>query len=155
MIKDIQRFFNQYFSPSADKVESEHQVNLAAAALLVEMCLQDDEMQTIEVDMVHDALIEHLGLSESEAAELFRLAEAEKHAATDYHQFTRLIASHYDQAQKIHLVELLWRVAYADGFLDSYEELMVRRICDLIYVSHKDFLQAKHRVMDSSEGKQA
>ena len=66
--------------------------------------------------------------------------------ATDYHQFTSLIAKNFDQAQKIKVIEYLWMIAYSDYQLDKHEEHMVRRIADLIYVPHKEFLQAKHRV---------
>ena len=43
---------------------------------------------------------------------------------------------------------MLWRVAYADGCLDPYEEALVRKIADLIYVPHRDFIRTKHRVRD-------
>lgn len=147
MLKKIQIFFETHFSLVEVTVESvEHRLNLAAAALLVEMTFQDDEVNELEVSAVKNALKVQLGLSEDEIIGLYDLAEAEKHQATDYHQFTSLIAQHYTQPQKIKLVESLWAVAFADNVLDKHEEHMVRRISDLIHVSHKDFLQAKHRV---------
>ena len=126
-------------------VPDAHQLNLAAAALLIEMILQDDHVDKAEVLQVKNILVSQFELSEAEMESLYALAEEEKHQATDYHQFTKLIASHYTQPQKIQLIESLWRVAYADEVLDKYEEHMVRRISDLIHVSHKDFIQAKHR----------
>jgi len=147
MLKKIQLFFETHFSLEETTTETiEHQLNLAAAALLVEMSFQDEKVNEHEVKAVKQAMVEQLGLSESEINELYLLAEEEKHLATDYHQFTSLIAQHYTQAQKIGLIEALWQVAFADNVLDKHEEHMVRRISDLIYVSHKDFLQAKHRV---------
>ena len=149
MLKKIQQFFETHFSMSeASGTDISHQLNLAAAALLVEMSMQDEQVDASETQAVKAALISVLGLSAGEADELYQLAEEEKHNATDYHQFTRLIVEHYSQPQKIQLIEALWRIAYADNVLDSYEEHMVRRISDLIYVSHKDFIQAKHRVQD-------
>lgn len=127
-------------------VPDTHQLNLAAAALLIEMVLQDDHVDIAEVAQVKKILLSQFDLSEAETESLYALAKEEKHQATDYHQFTKLIASHYTQPQKIQLIESLWRVAYADKVLDKYEEHMVRRISDLIHVSHKDFIQAKHRV---------
>jgi uncharacterized tellurite resistance protein B-like protein len=44
---------------------------------------------------------------------------------------------------------MLWQVAYADGSLDPYEEALVRKIADLIYVPHREFIQAKHRIQES------
>lgn len=146
MLKKIQSFFETHFSLTEQSQEpSEHQLHLAAAALLIEMSFQDEEVNSSETDAVKRVL-SGLGLTDKEVAELYELAEIEKHQATDYHQFTQLISEHYSQQQKIQLIESLWEVAYADNQLDKYEEHMVRRISDLIYVSHKDFIQARHRV---------
>ena len=46
--------------------------------------------------------------------------------------------------ERIEIVELLWRVAFADGELDSHEDHIIRRISGLLYVSHADFIAAKH-----------
>jgi len=147
MLKKIQNFFEKNFQLSeSNQVPIEHQLNLAAAALLIEMSFQDDSVNEVEIDAAKQSMISHLGLSEEETHELYDLAEEEKHQATDYHQFTQLISQHYTQQQKIVLIESLWMVAYSDSQLDKYEEQMVRKVCDLIHVSHKDFLQAKHRV---------
>jgi len=147
MLKKIQKFFEIRFSINESTGEPiDRQLNLAAAALLIEMTFQDDTVDEVEIDAAKQSMISHLGLSAEETNELYRLAEEEKHQATDYHQFTQLISQHYTQQQKIALIEELWAVAYSDSQLDKYEEQMVRKVCDLIHVSHKDFLQAKHRV---------
>ena len=93
----------------------------------------------------HPILNPKFGLSDEETETLFTLAEQERASATDYHQFTSLIAKNFSQDKKIKLIEYLWAVAYADGVLDKYEEHMVRRIADLIHVSHKDFMRTKHK----------
>jgi len=147
MLKKIQIFFEKNFiMDSSLAVPVEQQLNLAAAALMIEMILQDDQIDESEVVAVKSTLTKQFNLSVAEAQNLYELAEAEKHQATDYHQFTSLIAEHYTRPQKIQLIESLWRVAFADNVLDKYEEHMVRKISDLIHVSHKDFIQARHRV---------
>jgi len=147
MLKKIQSFFEKNFQLSESSQDSiEHQLNLAAAALLIEMSFQDNTVNEVEIEAAKQSMISHLGLSADETHALYELAEEEKHQATDYHQFTQLISQHYTQPQKIILIESLWAVAYSDSQLDKYEEQMVRKVCDLIHVSHKDFLQAKHRV---------
>ena len=126
--------------------DESHQLRLATAALLIEMMQQDDEVHEKEYQTVMSALQEKFDLSVSETADLIKLAQEEAHAATDYHQFTSLIAKQFSQSQKIKVIEYLWMIAFADDHLDRYEEHMVRRIADLIYVSHADFMQAKHQV---------
>ena len=147
MLTAIKKFFEQNMlldmSSEAASENIDHQVRLATAALLVEMMNQDEKALETEKQAVRDALKDNFSLSHDEAVELCRLAEEELHNAVDYYQFTKLIAENFSQPQKIQVIELLWRVAYADNHLDSYEEHMVRRIADLIYVPHQDFIRTK------------
>lgn len=146
MIDAIKRFFDQNFSSTVSEQETTYQLQLATAALFIEMMQQDHEVDDAEKQAVKRVLKQKFELGEAETEELYSLARQEARHATDYHQFTSLIASHFSQEQKIHVIEYLWEVAYADGELHKYEEYMVRRIADLIHVSHKDYLQAKLRV---------
>jgi len=146
MLNNIKSFFEKNFMPTDVGLDKDHQLKLATAALLIEMMMQDDKAHDTEKKMIQKALQDKFQLSESETGSLYELAEQEVKSATDYHQFTSLMAKNFTQAQKIKVIEYLWLVAYADEQLDMYEEHMVRRIADLIYVSHKDFLRAKHRV---------
>ena len=66
-------------------------------------------------------------------------------------QHARLINDEFNREQKIHLIEQLWRVAFADQELDRYEEALVRKISELLHVPHRDFIQAKHRVQESEQ----
>ena len=145
MLRSIKSFFENNFIIPEDAADNEHALRLAAAALLIEMMQQDHEVSDEEKLAVKKALAEKFDLSESETAELYKLANQELADATDYHQFTSLIAQNYNQQKKIRLIEYLWDVAYADKHMDRYEEHMVRRIVDLIHVSHRDFIRAKHR----------
>jgi uncharacterized tellurite resistance protein B-like protein len=78
------------------------------------------------------------------------LAESELHDATDYHQFTALINKGYDAQHKQAILEFMWQVAYADGQLDMYEEHVIRKVADLLYIPHRDFIRLKERVKLSS-----
>ena len=149
MLTKIKDFFEQNINTPDDKVHEERRIQLATAALLIEMMLQDDKIHHNEIKVIKDSLSTTFGLPEGETQQLFELAEYELTQATDYYQFTSLIQKHYNQHEKIHIIELLWRVAYADSELDVYEEHMIRKISDLIYVPHSDFLKAKFKVQNS------
>ena len=82
------------------------------------------------------------------ASDLISMAEQERNDATDYHQFTSLINKNFTAQQKVKIVECLWQVAFADGALHEHEEHLVRKIAELIYVPHRAFINAKHRVLD-------
>ena len=62
-----------------------------------------------------------------------------------------MINKNYQYEEKVTLIESLWKVAYSDKQLDKYEEHMIRRIADLLYVSHSDFMQTKNRIKAASE----
>ena len=87
-------------------------------------------------------------LTDTEKEELMSLANQELDQSIDYYQFTSIINQHFDKTKKIKMIEELWRVAFADGKLDSHEEHYIRKVNALIHVSHKDFMNAKHRVKE-------
>ncbi|GMR16392.1 MAG: hypothetical protein BMS9Abin31_0725 [Gammaproteobacteria bacterium] len=146
MLKAIKDFFDEKIKVHEPE-ELEHSLSLATAALMVEMMLNDGKTHEAEEQVLKKKLQQLFSLSSTETSDLFDLAHTEVKDAVDYHQFTTLIAKNFSQPQKIKVIEHLWAVAYADNHLDPYEELMVRKISDLIFVSHSDFINAKHRVI--------
>lgn len=129
-----------------DPVELEHQLHLAAAALLVEMSRADYTEDSVEQRTMAKVLAEALELGQEEVSELLLLARKQADHATSLYEFTRLINDHYDKQQKLTLIESMWRVAFADGDLDKYEERLIRQVSDLIYVSHRDFIRLKRQL---------
>ncbi|WP_181919242.1 TerB family tellurite resistance protein [Alkalilimnicola ehrlichii] len=91
-------------------------------------------------------MLDKFGLSVEEAQELQALAEQEAEQAVSDYDFVSLINSHFEQAQKVRIIEKLWRVAYADRNLDKHQEHYVRRIAELLHVDHKDYIATKLRV---------
>ena len=128
-----------------------HKPELAAAALLVEIMNADHELSTDESDSIKSILFDTLFITAEVADELLATAKKQVHEANDLFQFTEVINANYSYAEKVSLVESLWKVAYSDKQLDKYEEHMVRRIADLLYVSHSDFIQTKNRIKAASE----
>ena len=148
MLTRIKNFFEQNLSlGSTDEAEdSEHVLRLAIGALLLEMTRMSDEVLTEEREAVEFAVREHFDLSASEAQELLEMAEEERSNSTDYFQFTSLINNHYTPEHKVKLIEMLWRIAYADDSLHRYEEHLVRKVAELLYVPHSTFIAIKHTV---------
>ncbi len=146
MLKAIIKFFDEKINV-VEPQDLEHPLRLATAVLMVEMMLNDGKSHDSEEKVLKEKLQQIFSLSNLETSDLFELAHDEIKQAVDFHQFTSLIARNFSQQQKIKVIENLWAVAYADKHIDPYEELMVRRIADLIYVSHSDFINAKLRII--------
>ena len=147
MLKAIKQFFDQNISPD-ERVDNEHRLKLATAALLIEMMKQDGETKEEEIEALQKALQTKFALSEKETHELIELASEEARQAVDFYQFTSLIHEHFSPEKKIKIIEYLWMIAYADNHLDAHEEHMIRRIAELLYVSHQDFIKTKHKVLE-------
>ncbi len=146
MFEGIQEFFDKRIrSTSGEPASMERALQLATAALLVEVSRADHEIQDQERKVISDAVRKTFNLSEHDTDLLVRLAEEEAQTATSTHQFTQLIDRHFAIEQKIHIVELLWNVAFADANKDRHEEHLIRRIADLIHVPHREFIDAKLR----------
>jgi uncharacterized tellurite resistance protein B-like protein len=138
------------FQQEEIKTES-HKPELAAAALLVEIMNADHDVSPTESGSIKNILLDTLLINADVADELLATAKKEVHEATDLFQFTGVINTSYSYEEKVSLIESLWKVAYSDKQLDKYEEHMVRRIADLLYVSHSDFMQTKNRIKAASE----
>ena len=152
MIQAFRRLFESTVATAARAAEAgerEHGYHVATAALLVEVMRADYETRPEERDAVLRALGAAFGdLSPDETRELLARAEERAADATSLYEFTQHVNRQLDPAQKAHVVELLWRVAWADGDLDKYEEHLVRRIADLIHVPHSVFIRMKHKARD-------
>jgi uncharacterized tellurite resistance protein B-like protein len=150
MISRIKRFFEENLKlVNDDSSEGKIcKVQLASAALLFELLKTDSHIDARETAAVRDVLARTFALNEAALSDIIDLAEAESHQSVSLYEFTSLINSEYDYAQKLMLIENMWRVGFADHVLDKYEENMIRKTADLIYVSHSDFIRSKLTVRD-------
>jgi uncharacterized tellurite resistance protein B-like protein len=148
MVLTIKKFFEKYINPSPHGSEkiSEHYLQVATSALLIEMMKADANVSENERKTVIKIIRSKFNLTEDEIGALLQLAEEEIWKSTGYYEFTSLINKGFTYKQKVTLIEHLWEVAFTDRRLDKHEEYMVRKIADLIYVEHKDFIEAKLRV---------
>jgi uncharacterized tellurite resistance protein B-like protein len=145
MLKAIRDFFDSHLSASRVAQDESRAVQLATAALLVELLRMDGEIEPAERDATLRAVHSKFGLSAAEADRLLALAEEEARQATDYFQFTSLLNQHFDAAQKAKLIELMWRVAYADAELSGWEQHLVRKVAALLHVPDSEYIAAKLR----------
>lgn len=154
MISKLQNFFNSYLSESSENTATlEHRLQLASAALMIEMSHADGEVTGPEEHRIKQLLDARYQLSADEMTALLELARDKKHQATDYFEFTTLLNTHYTQQQKVSLVEDLWSIAFSDEKLDKFEEHLLRRLADLLHVPHQDFIRTKHNVSARSENR--
>ncbi len=126
-------------------------VELASAALLMEIVFADYKRESEEIETAKKALRASFSLPEHELEAVLSKAE-ELHAdAVSIHPFIEAINDEFDDASKYQLIVNLWRVAMADGELDKFEQHYIRKIAELLYVPHTEFIRAKLQVFDDVE----
>jgi len=153
MLTNIKRFFENHIAPQTREEHlSGHSLQLATAALLFEVMRMDEQISDREREAINEMLAGRFSLTEDETRQLVALAEEEAASVTDYYRFTSLINKHFSPQQKTELLEQLWRVAFADGTLDKYEEHLERKLAELLHVPHGKFIAAKHRAIKLSGG---
>lgn len=152
MIASIKEFFTQFIEPGTKQTEADKlkALQIATAALLLEMMRMDERIAVEERNSIVATLSQQFGLDSGQLATLLDLAEQEARQATGYYQFTSLINKTCSSDQKIRIIENLWQVAMADGHLDAHELHLMRKIADLLYVGHADYVAAKQRARQTS-----
>ena len=152
MLNSIRQFFENKLVNNEEEPTSSSiaKTDLACAALLIEVINSDHKLEEQETQAFFSVLQNNLNIPSEDIDELVELAENQAKEATSLYEFTSLINSDYDYSQKVGLIENMWRIAFSDNNLDKYEDHLIRKISDLIYVSHSDFIRAKLKVRDAS-----
>ena len=138
----LNRLLDLFESPAADSGEPPA-LELATAMLLYEVVWADHEVTPEEREQMRGALSRTLHLSMDEADTVARDAEARQAEHVGVFEYTRLVNEHTNAEEKFELVTNLWRVAFADGTASAIEEHIIRRISELLYLPHPDFIRAK------------
>jgi uncharacterized tellurite resistance protein B-like protein len=138
-------------APSPDTRARRQAFDLQAAwcGLMMEVARLDSVGAERKRKAVSQAMREEFGIPNEELAPMIASAGRPENRLTSYFRPVALINEGCAPEQKVRLIERLWRVAIADGNIDIYEDQLVRKLADLLYVSHTDFILAKHRVQGS------
>ena len=149
MIDRLLNFFGVSENEVSAETTGEVRIQHATAVLLVEIARADHERLEIEHEAMLVSLQNGFGLSAVEAERLLGRAETAAEHSVSLHDFTRVLHAElgYDEKEKI--IEMLWRIALADKVLDKYEDYMIGKIAELLYVVRGDVMRLKNRVVES------
>ena len=140
----MKKFFSNLFkkNQTEDLVE-DNSVLLSAIALLLEVSLADEIMDISEVETLKDVLLKEFDVDQTKIDDLISNAKKNQNSSTSLYEFTRKINDDYKFEDKKNLILSMWKIAFADGNIDKYEEYVIRKVSDLIYISHPDFIESK------------
>jgi uncharacterized tellurite resistance protein B-like protein len=127
-------------------VDDKKRAETAVCALLIEMAHFDDDFQEEEKRVILNLIEEKFNLSLEEANELMEVAEEERKESIDLWHFAKLINQNYSDGERVELLEMLWKVVYADGYLDGKEDFLAHKLAKLLKLEHHDLIATKLRV---------
>ena len=138
-------FFKKIFQKeeSEDPTIDDKTSTKACIALLLETSMADDLLDESEMMALKNTLQKDFQINEDEIDELIDLSKENVEDSTSLYEFTSDINDNFDAAERVKLIESMWKIAYADGNIDKYEEHIIRKVSNLIYVAHSDFIKAK------------
>ncbi|MBK6659631.1 MAG: TerB family tellurite resistance protein [Proteobacteria bacterium] len=145
MLRSLKALFDEGLSRLKDPGADIDPMPLAVASLLLEVARADHIVDEPEQRAVLGAIARFCELDELDIDTLMTTAAEAVDASVSFYDFTRTVNERLSREQKVELLEMLWRVAQADGRADHYEEYYIRKLADLLYLSHSDFIRAKLR----------
>ena len=143
MLRALKDLFDSIAAPAAAAEHSEHDQQLATAVLLVEVMRADPTLGEAERAAVVQALRQRFALADDEIQRLVELAHETSRGANDFFRFTDVINGRFTHPEKVHMVELMWQVAFADGHLDAHENHLISKVAGLLHVTHGEYIAAK------------
>lgn len=149
MIAKLKQFLSELQETPSPEQQA-HQLRLAAACMLMEVVFADEEMSSVEADLLPALLKQTLDINDADATALINEAQQRGSAATSLFEFTSVINDNFSIEQKQQLVLAMWQVAYADGHLCQYEDQIIRRCADLLYLKHSELIQLRNKAMQSN-----
>ena len=145
MLEKIKSLFFKNSEEKTAEVQVAQTIDKTCASLIIEVALADKVFDESEISLLKNMLLETYSLKLDDANELIANAEKTVNESTSLYGYTREVNDNFDYQSKLDLLDQLWRMAFADGNIDKYEEHVVRKISDLIHISHNDFIQSKLR----------
>lgn len=146
----ISRLLERLRGQSGNQAVDDHFIALSAATLLMEVAWADHDIAETELDAIRNALTRQFGLDGAEADEIIAEARERQEESVGLFTFTRTLVEAFDEQQRFELLTHLWRLAYSDLTIDRFEEHTIRKISELLYVSHARFIEAKQRARDET-----
>ena len=121
--------------------------DVAAVALFFHVIGADGVVDESESAKLKSMISEEYGVSGDEMRRLIEAGEQADKESVDLYAFTSVLNRSLEPEAKVHFIELLWNLAYADGYRHELEDHVVWRIADLMGVSSRERVLARQRAL--------
>ena len=147
MIERLKNFLFDRENHESAGPKAQEDLHVAAAALLLEAAQLDGSLDTVERERIAHIVSKRFGLSAEDTGAIMENAEAKARNASDIYGYLRVLLNHFEHAQQVELVEMLWDVICVDGESHDHEANLVRRVTGMTGVSDKESGAARQRAM--------
>lgn len=127
-------------------LDNENRVQIATCALFLEVANSDDDFSIEEKEFIESTMKEKFNLDDKTVSELIDLSMKQTEKSVSLYEFTEIINQIFNQDSKFEILKNLWRLVFADGTLDKYEEYFIRKISGNLHMEHSDMIAAKMEV---------
>lgn len=141
MISALKKLLNQRLGDTGPRLTQSE----AAAALLIEVVLADEDLSGSEQRLFPEFIARLTGVCVDEAHALMTNAIDRHQQAISLFEYTDLINKQFDLAEKQALILAMWQLAFSDGELCQYEEQIIRKTADLLYLKHSELIQLRNQ----------
>ncbi|MDP5209234.1 TerB family tellurite resistance protein [Microbulbifer sp. 2205BS26-8] len=148
MLQQIRKLFKQIGSSADVETHSTVDMRMISAALLVEVATVDQELEQRERDTLTQLLRQHYALDADSANVIIDEAIAKRDQSTSLFEFTQAVNDQFSERDKYLLVLQMWQVAFSDNVIEAFEEYLIRRVSELIYLPHGLFTKARAEARD-------
>lgn len=133
-------------------LDNEKRVQIATCALFLEVANSDDDFSVEEKEFIESTMKEKFALDDKTVSELIDLSLKQTEKSVSLYEFTEIINQIFEQDSKFEILKNLWRLVFADGTLDKYEEYFIRKISGNLHMEHSDMIAAKIEVKSEKNG---
>ena len=142
--------FNFFSKKKKDSPKPENDKLLAVTSLLVEAALIDMDFGKNEREIIGKIVKRHFSLSEEYDIEmLIDKTVSDLESSGDLITHTRKIKENWELKDRVEIIEMMWKVCLIDNKIEPYEDMLIRRVSGLIYVSDKDRRKAKSSAINA------
>jgi len=142
---------NLIVDPAQEIQEKFERTHVATCVILLEIAKSDDEFSSVEQETIKAMLKHELAIADEDIEDLMKIAAEKREDSVDLWEFTNLINEHFSEKERVKIIELAWRIIYADKKLDKYEDHLVHVLAKLLRLDHSDLIDAKLRVLHTDQ----
>ena len=150
-IKDyLQGLENLFKTKEIEEESKDSSIQKSICSLMIEVAYADNQLDESELIAMANSLSK-LDIEKEEIQEIVDATLAKSKESISFYEHTRILNDQLDYDQKKEVLNSVWAIAFADGEMDKHEEHLIRRIADLLYLNHKDFINAKLNQKETNE----